>query len=82
MAPTSKKSRGDWKADPFLQGVGAAALASAMRADDLGMLSATVQDLRSWGADVETLYRAVHPRFPGMPTLAELEQRAGARTGT
>lgn len=81
MARTSKTSRRDWKADPFLQGVGAAALASAMRADDLEMLSATVQDLRSRGADVEVLYRAVHPRFPGAPTLAELEQRAGARAG-
>jgi hypothetical protein len=81
MARTSKASRGDWKVDPFLQGVAAAELASAMRAGDFGMLSAIVQDLRSRGADVETLYRAVHPRFPGAPTLAELEQRAGARTG-
>jgi hypothetical protein len=82
MARASKTSRRDWKVDPFLQGVAAAALASAMRAEDLGMLSATVQDLRSRGADVETLYRAVHPRFPGAPTLAELEQWAGTRTGT
>jgi hypothetical protein len=82
MARTSKTTRRDWKADPFLQGVGAAALASAMRADDIGMLSATVQDLRSRGADVETLYRAVHPRFPGALTLDELEQWAAARTGT
>ena len=81
MARTSKTSRTDWKADPFLQGVEAAALASAMRADDLGMLSVTVQDLRSRGADVETLYQAVHPRFPGAPTLDELEQTAGARMG-
>jgi hypothetical protein len=69
-----------WKADPFLQGVGAAALASAMRANDLGRLSATVQDLRRRGADVEALYRAVHPRFPDAPTLAELEHRAATRT--
>ena len=82
MARTPKMSRKDWKADPFLQGVGAAALASAMRADDLGMLSATVQELKKRGADVEALYRAIHPRFPGAPTLDELEQRAGARTGT
>ena len=79
MARTSKTSREDWQADPFLQGVGAAALASAMRAADLGMLSATVQDLRSRGADVKTLYRAVHPRFPGAPTLADVDRRAGNR---
>jgi hypothetical protein len=30
---------------------------------------------------VEALYRAVHPRFPGAPTLDELEQRAGTRMG-
>ena len=77
----TKANRSDWKADPFLQGVGAAALASAMRAEDLGMLSATVQDLRSRGADVEALYRAVHPRFPGAPTLDQLEQRIAAGTG-
>ncbi|MBA2447712.1 MAG: hypothetical protein H0V51_06770 [Chloroflexi bacterium] len=80
MARASRRSGRDWKADPFLQSVGAAALASAMRADDLGMLSATVQDLRSRGTDVETPYRAVHPRFPGAPALDELEQRAGVRT--
>lgn len=82
MARTARTSRRDWKADPFLQGVGAAALASAMRANDLAMLSEAVRDLRSRGADVEALYRAVHPRFPGVPTLADLERRASARTGT
>jgi hypothetical protein len=81
MARTAKTSRRDWQAGPFLQGVGAAALASAMRANDLAMLSEAVRDLRSRGADVETLYRAVHPRFPGAPTLAEIEQQVGARTG-
>ena len=81
MARTSKTSRRDWKADPFLQGVGAAPLASAMRADDLGMLSATVQARRSRGADGAARYHAVHPRFPGAPTLDELEQTAGARMG-
>lgn len=80
MARTSKTSRGDWKADPFLQDV-EAALASAMRADDLETLFATVRELRSRGADVELLYRAVLPRFPGAPTSAELEEWASSQIG-
>ena len=66
----------------ILQGVGSVALASAMRVNDLAMLSEAVRDLRSRGDDVEALYRAVHPRFPGAPTLAEVETRPSARTGT
>jgi len=78
MARMSKASRSDWQDDPFLQGVGAAALASAMRAGNLEMLSATVQDLRRRGADVETLYRAVQPRFPSAPPPDRLERRAAS----